>query len=189
MTVIHPHDTDGESLVEHLRRIGCRVDPRWPIPDQPLENVDVLIITIDRETHGQISDLLRRMSDPKPAVLAVVNYENPATLQLVLETDALAVIGKPVRPFGLLTNLVLSRNLLQSQQAAAERIKKLEAKIAGQKKIAKAKSILMETQGLSERQAYDSLRTQAMAKRISMEQIADAIINANELLTFRPKDG
>ena len=187
VVVVHPPDDDGESLVDHLRRIGCRVEARWPIPVELGDNTDVLIVAIDRDYHAQIKALIAKLGEPRPAVLAVVNYENPATLQLVLETDALAVIGKPVRPFGLLTNLVVSRNILLSQRAGAERIRKLEAKLAGQKKIAKAKSILMETHALTERDAYESLRAQAMAKRISMEQIAVAIINANELLNFRLK--
>ena len=188
VVVIHPPDTDGESLVEHLKRIGCRVEPYWPAPNEIPLAVDILFTTIDREMHKRITKLLRRAPDPKPAVIAVVDYENPATLQLVLESESLAVIGKPVRPFGLLTNLVITRNVWQSRKRQQERIAKLEHKLAGQKRIAKAKSILMETQALSEQDAYKSIRTQAMAKRVSMEQIAAAIIHANELLSFRLKD-
>ena len=44
----------------------------------------------------------------------------------------------------------------------------------------------METQGPPERAAYESMRAQAMAKRTTMVEIANAIINANELLSFRP---
>ncbi len=188
VVVIHPPDTDGESLVEHLKRIGCRVEPHWPAPNEMPVGVDILFTTIDREMHKRITKLLRRAPDPKPAVIAVVDYENPATLQLVLESESLAVIGKPVRPFGLLTNLVITRNIWQSRKRQLERIAKLENKLAGQKRIAKAKSILMESQALSEQDAYKSIRTQAMAKRVSMEQIAAAIIHANELLSFRLKD-
>ncbi len=43
----------------------------------------------------------------------------------------------------------------------------------------------MQTQGLSEDEAYTTIRKQAMAKRISMEEMANAIINANELLTTK----
>lgn len=188
VVVIHPPDSDGESLVEHLKRIGCKVEPRWPAPAELPPSVDILFTTIDRDLHERITRLLRRAPDPKPAVIAVVDYENPATLQLVLESESLAVIGKPVRPFGLLTNLVISRNIWLRQQRQQERIAKLESKIAGQRRIAKAKSILMETQALTEQDAYKSIRAQAMAKRVSMEQIAGAIIHANELLSFRVKD-
>jgi AmiR/NasT family two-component response regulator len=54
-------------------------------------------------------------------------------------------------------------------------------------KIQKAKSILMEKQGLTEDDAYQTLRQQAMGKRITIEDMAIAIINANELLQSRPK--
>ena len=54
-------------------------------------------------------------------------------------------------------------------------------------KIAKAKAILMETQGLSEHDAYESIRRQAMAKRMPMDDMAIAIINAHDLLNFRSK--
>ena len=50
-------------------------------------------------------------------------------------------------------------------------------------RIQRAKSILMERQGLTEDgSAIETIRTQAMSKRVSMEEMAAAIINANELL-------
>jgi two-component system, response regulator / RNA-binding antiterminator len=109
------------------------------------------------------------------------------TLQLVLESGALAVIERPIRPFGLLTNLTIARSLWIERRDTARRIRKLERKLSGIQKIQKAKSILMEKQGLSEDEAYQTLRRQAMAKRVQMEEMATAIINANELLHSRPK--
>jgi AmiR/NasT family two-component response regulator len=184
--VIHEPDRDGSALVDHLRRIGCRVEAHWPPPAEISASVDVLFVAIDRDIHNKVKHLLRRAANEGPAVIAVVDYENPATLQLVLETEALSVIGRPVRPFGLLANLVMARNAWHQLQVLNRRIQKLEQKLSGQQKVAKAKSILMETQGLTEHTAYESIRAQAMAKRTTMVEIANAIINANELLSFRP---
>jgi AmiR/NasT family two-component response regulator len=184
--VVHAPDRDGSALVDHLRRIGCRVEAHWPPPEDIPGFVDILFVAIDRDIHRKVKHLLRRASNDGPAVIAVVDYENPATLQLVLETESLSVIGKPIRPFGLLANLVMARNVWLQRQALRRQIGKLEQKLAGQQKVAKAKSILMETQGLPERAAYESMRAQAMAKRTTMVEIANAIINANELLSFRP---
>jgi AmiR/NasT family two-component response regulator len=75
------------------------------------------------------------------------------------------------------------------RQNANKRIRKLERKLAGNNRILKAKSILMETQKLSEQEAYDSIRRQAMSKRVAMDDLAAAIINAHELLTYRESDG
>ena len=125
------------------------------------------------------------MQPSDPALLAVVSFEDPSTLQIVLECGALAVIERPIRPFGLLTNLTIARALWLERQNAGKRIRKLERKLAGNNRTLRAKNILMQTQGLSEQEAYDSIRRQAMSKRVSMDELAAAIINANELLTFK----
>jgi AmiR/NasT family two-component response regulator len=188
--VIHPPDAEGVGLVEHLRRIGCSVEAQWPIPDTFADTADVVLLSIDHDCRDQIQKLFRNnhQHEGQPTLIAVVGYENPSTLQLVLESGALAVVERPIRPFGLLTNLTIARSLWIERRDAARRVRKLERKLSGIQKIQKAKSILMEKQGLAEEEAYQTLRRQAMGKRVSMEEMAVAIINANELLHSRPKD-
>ena len=184
---IHPPDDEGVELVEHLRRIGCTVEAQWPIPDAFSPTADVVLLAIDYERRDDLLRLLRGQPDQKPTLVAVVGYENPSTLQLVLESGALAVIERPIRPFGLLTNIMMARNLWTERRETAKRLRKVERKLSGIQNIQKAKSILMEKQELSEESAYKTLRQQAMAKRITLEDMAVAIINANELLQSRPK--
>ncbi|MDX7950784.1 ANTAR domain-containing protein [Lichenihabitans sp. Uapishka_5] len=181
--VVHPPDEEGISLVEHLRRIGCTVEANWPIPDSPAPQADVLMLHIDYDQRDPIRKLLRQQGDQGPAVIAIVDYENPSTLQIVLECGALAVTEKPIRPFGLLTNIILARTLWLERQATARKMRKFEAKLSGIQKIQRAKAILMQSQALSEDEAYSTIRKQAMTKRTSMEDMASAIINANDLLT------
>jgi two-component system, response regulator / RNA-binding antiterminator len=180
--VIHPADSEGMSLVEHLRRIGCTVEAQWPIPESYSATTDVVLLSIDHDHRKEIVKLLRNQEQRQPTLIAVVSYENPSTLQLVLESGALAVVERPIRPFGLLTNLTIARSLWMERHDALRRTRKLERKLAGIQKIQKAKSILMEKQGLSEENAYQTIRSQAMSKRVPMEEMATAIINANELL-------
>jgi AmiR/NasT family two-component response regulator len=104
-----------------------------------------------------------------------------------LNPARLAVVERPIRPFGLLTNLTIARSLWIERRDATRRLHKLERKLSGIQKIQKAKSILMEKQQLTEEDAYQTIRRQAMAKRVSMEDMAVAIINANELLHSRLK--
>lgn len=183
--VIHPPDQEGIALVEHLRRIGCSCETTWPLPEAISSAAAVIMVSVDQENRDQILKLFRPIEPTDPALIAVVSFEDPGTLQVVLESGALAVIDRPIRPFGLLTNLTIARSLWLERQSAAKRIRKLERKLAGNNRIAKAKSILMETQELSEEAAYETLRRQAMAKRMPMDELATAIINAHELLTGR----
>ncbi len=183
--VIHPPDEEGKSLVEHLKRIGCTVEAVWPIPDSPAAHADILMLAIDFHAREEIRDLLRGQNDEGPTIIAIVNYENPSTLQLVLEFGALAVTEKPIRPFGLLTTVILARTLWINRRERARKVRKLEAKLSGIQKIQRAKTILMQSQNLTEDEAYATLRKQAMSKRIAMEEMANAIVNANELLTTK----
>lgn len=185
--VVHPPDSERSKLVEHLRRIGCMVETQWPVPDSWADGADIVILSIEHDVRTEIQRLLKSDGAHRPTLIAVVSYEDPTTLQLVLEAGAVAVIERPIRPFGLLTNLTIARSLWLERREAAKKLHKIERKLAGIQRIQKAKNILMDGQGLSEADAYESIRRQAMSKRLSMDDMAAAIIHANELLQYRPK--
>jgi AmiR/NasT family two-component response regulator len=69
-------------------------------------------------------------------------------------------------------------------RALARRLKKVEAKLLGVRHIADAKAILMKSHHVSETEAYDLIRDQAMAKRTTTEEVAMAIVEAHELLSL-----
>lgn len=186
--VVHPPDGERGRLVEHLRRIGCMVETQWPVPESWTDGTDVMFLAIEHDVRSEIQRLLKSNDIPRPTLIAVVGYEDPTTLQLVLEAGAVAVIERPIRPFGLLTSLTIARSLWLEKRETDKRIRKLERKLSGIQRIQKAKAILMDGQGLTEAEAYESIRRQAMAKRLSMDDMAAAIIHANELLQYRAKD-
>ena len=59
--------------------------------------------------------------------------------------------------------------------------KVIQEELESRKKVEKAKGILMKEQGLTEDQAYNLLRKTSMAKRVSMKEIAEAIILSFEI--------
>jgi AmiR/NasT family two-component response regulator len=183
--VVHPPDNERGRLVEHLRRIGCMVEMQWPVPECWSDSCDVMLLAIEHDVRGDIQRLLK--SGVPPTLIAIVGYEDPSTLQLVLEAGAVAVIERPIRPFGLLTNLTIARSIWLEKRETDKRIRKLERKLSGLQRIQRAKAILMDGQGMSEAEAYESIRRQAMAKRLSMDDMAAAIIHANEVLQYRTK--
>ncbi|WP_428390209.1 ANTAR domain-containing response regulator [Lichenicoccus sp.] len=186
--VVHRPDHEGLSLIEHLRRIGCFVSSAWPVPDAIAASIDVVVISIDHDSRAPLLRLLGSGERITPTLIAVIGYENPSILQLVLESEVHAVIERPVRPFGLLTQLALARSLWLQQQESRRRTLRLERKLRGMQRIQRAKSILIAKADLTEEAAYQSIRRQAMSKRTSMEDIADAIINANEHLNIQRDD-
>ena len=107
---------------------------------------------------------------------------------MVLESGTLSVVERPIRPFGLLTNLAIARSLWLQQQKLLKEARKYKRKVVGDQKIARAKAILMAVHDLSESDAYAEMRRQAMARRLPIDEIANAIINSESLLRKTQKD-
>ncbi len=184
--VMHPPDSDGVNLVEHLRRIGCVTTTIWPLPDQVAATSDIAVLAVDHDSREPLRRLFKGQDRKQLTIIGIVEYENPSILQLVLEIGAHAVIERPVRPFGLLTQLAIARSLWLQQQSAGQRMQKLERKLAGMQKIQRARLILMASQAMTEEEAYQALRRQAMSHRMSLEDTAAAIIDAHGHLRARP---
>ncbi len=185
--LLHPSDTDRQELMLQLQRIGCQVKAIWPPTDIAPKDVDLVIFAVRPEVLS--IDLPWLTREDRPAVIAVVTYENPTILEAVLALDAHGVIASPVRSFGLLTSIVLARHQFESKRASERHVSKLERRLAGLRKMAKAKEILMQTHTISEQEAYSVIRNQAMVKRVTTDEIADAVIKASEILSLDTKIG
>ena len=182
VAVLHPDDADGRQLTQQLQRIGCQVQAFWPpVPTLP-DGIDVVFFAVQPEISQLDFDWIH--AENAPTCIAVVTYENPTIIDTVLRLGAKAVLPAPVRSFGLLSALVIARTVNSEIQGQVRRIRKLEAKLNGARFIAEAKAILMRTRNVSELQAYDLIRDQAMSKRVTTEDIAAAIVNANEILSM-----
>ena len=177
--VFHPRDQDGEGLTRQLERIGCQVQAFWPpMPDLP-EGTDVVFLALSPDMLDADFAWCHREDAPPIAVIA---YENPTLIEAVLRLGAIATVASPVRSFGLLSVLVLARDWHGTVKKQQKRVAQLEAKLRGARQITEAQEILCAQHGISKEEAYRVIREQAMQKRVTAEEIARSIINANEIL-------
>jgi AmiR/NasT family two-component response regulator len=181
IAIFHPDDSDGQLLTQQLQRIGCQVQAYWPpFPSLP-ENLDVVFLAVRPDSIDFGYEWVK--GEDYPTIIAVVTYENPTIIQAVLKIGAAGVLPTPIRSFGLLSCLVMARHSDVMAKEFSKRIRKLEGKILGIRRINEAKEILMKTRKINEVQAYELIREQAMNKRVPTEEIANAIINASEILS------
>lgn len=182
VTVVHPPDDHGQELVAQLARIGCKTDTLWPVPVSLPDDTDVMFVEIsDRVPEGFLR-ILNEKRDQRPTIIALAGYENPLVLKLMLDIRAEAVITKPLRPYGVLSCLVMARRIWDERRRLNKKIENLQEKNRSNRKINHAKAILMKLYDVSEQEAYSRIRSQAMAKRASTVDIACSIINAAEIL-------
>lgn len=177
--VLHPRDDEGAALMAHLRRIGCAPSQLWPMPETLPQRVDMLILAIEDQRRAELRRFLRSLPNPAPTILAVVSYENPAILQLVLESGAMAILGRPIKPFGLLANLAIARHHWQQAQDLAREARRFRRKVKGDQMVMRAKTILMAAEGLGEDDAHRILRARAMERRLAIEILAREIVETH----------
>ncbi|QGZ65273.1 ANTAR domain-containing response regulator [Paraburkholderia acidisoli] len=175
--VLHPRDAEAQLLVSHLRRIGCTPEQQWPIPERITTDTDVVLLTIEEGQREAVQTLAQSFSELSPPVIGIVEYENPATLQLVFESGCAGVIERPIRPFGLLTQLLLARTAWKQHAATLAQIRKLQGRYAAISKVTMAKTLLIAREGMTENEAHRTIQARAMASRASLEDTAQAIIN------------
>ncbi len=180
VAVVHPQDQDGEELLAQLSRIGCDVHAAWPQLETLPDETGLVLMAVRPETLRVQYPWLNRPGTP--AVIAVVTYESPVTIEAVLQLDARATLASPVRSFGLLTAMALALSQHARHQSRERYIQRLEQKSAQQRIVLQAKQLMMRTRGVSEDEAYALLRSESMVRRAQIEQVAHEIVEAHKLL-------
>lgn len=103
-------------------------------------------------------------------------------MKLLLDTHAHGVITKPFRSSGILSTLVLPRSSQSFRQRLQGKIVKLEMTIKSRRQIEKAIRVLSENQKMSEGQAYEHMRSRATSLRVTVPEVANMTIEAQEAM-------
>jgi AmiR/NasT family two-component response regulator len=177
--VFHPNDNDGAALIGHLKRIGFHVQAFWPPLDALPDQTDLVFRALPADEREPRDNW---MGPDAPPLICVLAYENPTFIDQSLKMGAMAVVTAPVRASGLLSTIVFALQHARQADRQRKRIALLERKVDGMRHVHEAKHVLIRMHGLSEDDAYDMLRTQAMAKRVSIEDICRSILQANDVL-------
>jgi len=177
--VVHPRDAEGDALIDQLKRIGCNVRGLWPPPAEIPRDVDTVFHLVEA---AETPDFMASATDDGPTFVAIIDYENPTVLKRLLDSNAHGVVNKPIRPFGILSSLVLARSAHGYARRLQGKVQKLEETLKARRDVDKAVKILVTLKKIGETEAYELIRQQATQKRLSMSQIAATIIGAQEVL-------
>jgi AmiR/NasT family two-component response regulator len=181
--VLHPRDSDADDLIQQLNRIGCNVETMWPPPETLPGSVDVVFVEIKEAIPPALARLLSPRPEQRPTLIGIIAYENPSVLTGILDMDVQAVIPKPLRAFGVMSSMLMARRIWERQHEALKNEEKLRQKLEHVQIITEAKFILMRHHGIGEDEAYRIIRSHAMTRRSTTVDIANAIINADGLLS------
>lgn len=180
--LIHPRDRSADELLQQIHRIGSNFGHMWPVPKALPEKYDVVFVDVTDQSPQDLKAFLGSHGTGV-AIIAIIGYENPSTLEMIFEIGAHAVLVKPLRAAGVLSAMLMARRSCAQQKRYEKDLAKLRDRLENVQRVNEAKFILMRHRNIDEREAYDLIRKQAMAKRTTTIEIALSIINAESILS------
>jgi response regulator NasT len=141
------------------------------------EQADVAVVATTSDAVHALA-LIERVNDTAhcPVVL-LLDAEDPPTIHEALERG-LDAYAAPATPAALQSAIDLARHRFAELGALGRQVRALEAGGARRGLIERAKGVLMERHRVDEREAYEMLRRKARADRISVAEIAGAVLRA-----------
>ncbi len=156
---------DGQKAVDAARETQpdvCILDVKMPVMDG-IEAVEII-------TEENIA----------PTILLTA-YSDRELIDRAKSAGVFAYLVKPFKPSELPPAIEVARSRFEQNNALTKEVADLNERLAARKAVDRAKGILMKLHGLDESEAYRRIQLQSMNSRLSMREIADAIILAQSV--------
>ena len=113
-------------------------------------------------------------------VLLLTAYSQQDIVEQASEAGVIAYLVKPVREEQLFPAMEIAAKRFQEMQKLNLELGKLKESLETRKLLDRAKGILMTAHGMTEQESYRKMQQFSMAKRISLKELAESIIEAAE---------
>lgn len=185
---------DGAHHIEPLREelaaqgfqlVGV-VDSAVDIHDRVLATQpDVVIVDAESPSRDTLEHLATLSSrHPRPVVVfAETDADDPMRQAMAAGVSAYVVDGLNPRRLAPVLRVAIAR--FEREANLRQQLHDAQAALDKRKLIERAKGILMRTRGLGEEEAYGLLRRLAMDRGQKVEQVAEQVLAADELLGAR----
>ncbi|SFB14590.1 Two-component response regulator, AmiR/NasT family, consists of REC and RNA-binding antiterminator (ANTAR) domains [Rhizobium sp. NFR07] len=176
--ILHREDSNTERLERQFGLLGIRATRRWE-PLSTWADADLVLVDADQGW----DDLLPQADgvSGKPLV-ALLGSEAPGRIAWAMKQGASAIIPKPVAASAIFPALVMAVSIHEERQAAADKLRHLEERIRMRPLVHAAVEKLRAARGLTEDEAYATLRGCAMQRRLTMEEVAAMLLGGAEAL-------
>ncbi|MBI2845197.1 MAG: response regulator [Chloroflexi bacterium] len=141
---------------------------------------DIVIMDIKMPGVDGIEAAAALTGDGICPVLLLTAYGDKELVERAKEAGVAAYLMKPFRESDLSPAIEVALSRFREFKALGREIADLKDTLETRKLVDRAKGILMDTQKLSEQEAFRRIQKMSMDKRMPMKEIAEAIILAQE---------
>ncbi|SHN25269.1 response regulator receiver and ANTAR domain protein [Duganella sacchari] len=194
-TVIH--DEDDESLhaqAERARvlRIGlleagydiiASLPPDMYLPDRIAQlQPDMIIVDAESDARDVLEHIVIATRDERRPIVMFTESEDAESMEAAVAAGVSAYIVAGLQSERIKPVLQVALARFKREQKLLDELSDTRSKLAERKVIEKAKGLLMQRQGFTEDQAYQKLRTMAMSKNLKLSEVAQRILDVEDLL-------
>lgn len=158
--------------------VGEAINGRKAVELTRMHRPDLVIMDIKMPEMDGIT-AARKISEEKLApVLLLTAFSQSDIVEKAKDSGVLGYLVKPVRESNLFPAIEIALSRWEEMQGMEEELGKLKDSLETRKTVDRAKGILMAAHTLSEQEAYRRIQRYAMTKRLSIKEVAEAIVRA-----------
>jgi response regulator NasT len=139
---------------------------------------DLVVMDIKMPEMDGITAAKMITSERLAPVLLLTAYSQKEIIDKAKDSGVLAYLVKPVKEINLFPAMEIAISRFQEFSKLEEEIETLKTSLANRKILDRAKGILMAAHNLSEGEAYRRIQQYSMSKRVSITEVAQAIVAA-----------
>jgi response regulator NasT len=179
-------DADGSVIAGTFRRLGHQVvgDVSTAALEQTAQQLDpdVIVVSVDAPD-ATLFERLERLAHswPKPVVM-FARDAHAETIRKAVACGVNAYVVDGWLPERLTAIVEAATARFEAYAAMKQELAKTRTKLSERKIVEKAKGIVMQQRGLTEEQAYSSLRKMAMDQSLPLAEVARRVIAVSQLL-------
>jgi AmiR/NasT family two-component response regulator len=110
-------------------------------------------------------------------VVMLTAFSQQSLVKKASDAGAMAYVVKPFVPEKLLPAIEIAISRFEQMNVLRSQVSDLTERFAARKKVDRAKGLLMENMGLSESEAFRWIQKTSMDRRLTMAEVADAVIS------------
>ncbi|HEU4844066.1 MAG TPA: ANTAR domain-containing protein [Burkholderiaceae bacterium] len=177
----------SQALREGLQEAGYDIVASLPadmyLPDQIAQlQPDMIIIDAESDARDVLEHIVVATRDERRPIVLFTESEDEQSMEQAMRAgvSAYIVAGLKADRIKPVLNVALAR--FKQEQKLLTELSDTKHKLAERKVIERAKGLLMARHRLTEDQAYQKLRNMAMNKNLKLAEIAQRILDVEDLL-------
>jgi AmiR/NasT family two-component response regulator len=176
--VLHDADRNRAVLERTLDQLGLSVTLLEPgieaVPRELLKDAGILFVDADLGALPPLAD------SATPPIVAVVGHETPSRLLRVVEIAASAFLIKPLRAQGVFSAIFVAVNGHRRLVGLQDQLGAMASRHAARRHVIKAVITVMQRHGVDDEEAFRMLRRESMARRITVEEFSQQLVESRE---------